>query len=93
MKDMLSHLYGFRTFVAALVAMGCLVFGLWLLKSEDRGDAYLAFGGSVVAALGALATKSTLTAAAGGDGLINAGKNILTDRKPTPPTPPGSPTP
>jgi preprotein translocase subunit SecG len=83
----MKHLMGLRTFIGCLVAIVALVVGLWLLKEDQRGGAYFAFGGSIVAALGVLGTKSTLTAAANGEGLTKAMKNIAGPSKPGDSTP------
>ncbi|MEI6225608.1 MAG: hypothetical protein WCS72_12685 [Deltaproteobacteria bacterium] len=77
-----EKLHGLRTFYACLIGIVAIVFCFWLIKEDQRGAAALVAFGSIVGALGVLGTKSTLTAAANGDGLIQAVKNIAGPTKP-----------
>jgi hypothetical protein len=80
----------FRTLGAAVLAILALVFGLWLVAAGDRGDAFFAFGGSLVGVVVAVAGKSSVDALAGGGGLRGAGAALMSAAKPgDPPKPPG----
>jgi hypothetical protein len=80
---------GFRTLLAGLIGMVCLVIGLKLLVVDQRGAAYVFFSGGIIAIVSALVVKSVGETAVGGDGLKGGWKNLTTSSKPgDPPTPP-----
>ncbi len=85
----MTHLMGLRTFVAGIVAILALVIGLALLDPAHRHEAFFAFAGGVVGALGVLGAKSIGTSAVAGDGLGGGLKNLWTDKKPGEPPAPG----
>jgi hypothetical protein len=73
---------GFRTLLAGLIGMLCLVIGLKLLKEDQRGAAYVFFSGGIGAIVTALVVKSIGTSAVNGEGLTQGWKNLTTASKP-----------
>jgi hypothetical protein len=85
----LEEARGFRTLLAGLIGMLCLVVGLKLLKEDQRGAAYVFFAGGIGAIVSALVVKSIGTSAVNGEGLTQGWKNLTTTSKPgDPPAPP-----
>jgi hypothetical protein len=85
---------GYRTLLAGLVGMLCLVVGLKLLSVEQRGAAFVFFAGGIGSIVAALVVKSVGTSAVGGEGVTQGWKNVMGPSKPgDPPAPPagGSP--
>ena len=78
---------GYRTFIAGLFSLVCLVGGLYLIEAGHRHEAFFAFAGAVVGIMTALFAKSVGVAAAGGEGLKGIVKNLTTDSKPGDPKP------
>ena len=78
----MRHVYGLRTFIAALVAIVALVVGLYLLKDDQRATAFVFFSGGIVGALGVLGAKSAISGLAEGTGTKGAWAALTTDKKP-----------
>ena len=92
----LEEARGFRTLFAGLVGMGCLVFGLYLLQSDQRGAAYVFFSGGIGAIVAGLVVKSVGTSAVNGEGTSQGWKNLTGASRPgevAPPPPPSPPPP
>jgi hypothetical protein len=78
----LEEARGFRTLLAGLIGMLCLVVGLKLLKEDQRGAAYVFFSGGIGAIVTALVVKSIGTSAMNGEGLAQGWKNLTGPSKP-----------
>lgn len=78
----MKHIYGLRTLIAGIIGMVLLVIGLWLLKEDQRGAAYVFFSGGVGAIVASLVVKSVGTSAVGGEGLKKGWDNLTTPSKP-----------
>jgi hypothetical protein len=78
----LEEARGFRTLLAGLVGMLCLVIGLKLLAVDQRGAAFVFFSGGIGAIVTALVVKSVGEAAVGGEGLTQGWKNLTGTSKP-----------
>jgi hypothetical protein len=87
----LEEAKGFRTLLAGLIGMLCLVIGLKLLSVEQRGAAFVFFAGGIGAIVSALVVKSVGESAAGGDGFKGMARNLMTNSKPGDPPPPPPP--
>jgi hypothetical protein len=83
----MRELKGYRTLIAGLIAMLCLVVGLKLVASEHRGGAYVFFATGISAIVAGLVTKSVGTSAVNGEGLKQGFKNLVG------PSTPGNPNP
>ena len=86
----MKELRGYRTLIAGLVGMACMVFGLYLVAREHRGGAFVFFATGVSAIVAGLVTKSIGTAAVGGEGLAQGWKNLTGPSKPPTPAAPRS---
>jgi uncharacterized membrane protein YeaQ/YmgE (transglycosylase-associated protein family) len=86
--NFLEEARGFRTLLAGLVGMLCLVIGLTLLTADQRGAAYVFFSAGIGAIVSALVVKSVGESAAGGDGFKGIARNLMTSSKPGDPPPP-----
>lgn len=90
---MTALLLRFRTFLFALLALVCLLIGLYLcLRYPTAGIAiFTAFSLAVVGIVGAVATKSSIEHLAEGSGVKGALAALMTNAKPGDPPAPGQP--
>jgi hypothetical protein len=82
-----KELRGYRTLIAGLIGMLCMVVGLKLVAAEHRGSAYVFFATGISAIVAGLVTKSIGTSAVNGDGLKQGWKNLMTTSTPGDPKP------
>jgi hypothetical protein len=78
----LEEARGFRTLLAGLIGMLCLVIGLKLLNADQRGAAYVFFSGGIGAIVASLVVKSIGTSAVNGEGVTQGFKNLMGPTKP-----------
>jgi vacuolar-type H+-ATPase subunit I/STV1 len=73
----MKELRGYRTLIAGLIGMLCMVVGLKLVAAEHRGAAYVFFATGISAIVAGLVTKSVGTSAVNGEGLKQGWKNLV----------------
>ena len=73
---------GYRTLIAGLIGMLCMVVGLKLVAQEHRGAAYVFFATGISAIVAGLVTKSVGTNAVNGEGLKQGVANLMGPSKP-----------
>jgi hypothetical protein len=78
----MKELRGYRTLIAGLIGMLCMVVGLKLVAAEHRGAAYVFFATGISAIVAGLVTKSIGTSAVNGEGLKQGFKNLVGPSKP-----------
>lgn len=83
----MKKIEGWRTFIVTLVAVGVLVWGLYLVSPDHRKDVFVFFAGSLVGLAGAQVVKSVGSAAVSGEGLKGGVANLMTNKKPGEPLP------
>jgi hypothetical protein len=79
---MKEEIKGYRTLFAGLVGMALLLVGLWLLKDDQRGAAYVFFSGGILSIVASLVVKSVGTSAVNGEGLKQGMANLMGPSKP-----------
>jgi hypothetical protein len=78
----MKELRGYRTLIAGLIGMLCMVVGLKLVAMEHRGGAYVFFATGISAIVAGLVTKSIGTSAVNGEGLKQGFKNLVGPSRP-----------
>jgi len=73
---------GHRTLAFGLVCVLAIVALFVLTPEKDRGAVFGFAVGAIVGLMGAIATKSAVGLAVGGDGLKGGLDNLLTSKKP-----------
>jgi hypothetical protein len=86
-----TKLMGFRTFIAGLLGIGALTFGMWMVDVGNRSDAFFAFAGGIVGILTTLAGKAAVDSLSNGTGFRGAVSALMTDAKPGTPAPKKTP--